>query len=231
MNEDIDRMKGLFSYNTNKYANTKASNDPNSVFGQQLNTFRVMTESVDRSDRPTPQQLLAMPTVIYEGEETKFDGKNHFNAKGDTVDKPVKEEEGEEKSTGDSFKDHQFKPKGETDAKKKGFDVGNIDEGKDTGKKCTECNHKIWEKDGKEKCQCNGEPKAEKDDILERQLDRQKKLAGVKTEAKHQQLKHTKGHQIETGTEVVVDEAKNLQLKHTKGHQIEAGTKKEDDKD
>lgn len=220
VNEDIDRMKSLFGYNANKYANAKPTNNHNVVFEQQLNNFRLMTESVDMSDRPTTAQLLAMPTVIFEGKETKFDGKNHFDKDGKKVDGT--------KSTEDvKSDDKNFK----SNFTKKEFSVEKLDEGKDTGKKCTECNHKIWEKDGVQKCMCKGTPTHEKDDILEAEKSRMLKIAGVKTEAKHQQLKHTKGLQIKSGTqEELVDEAKNLQLKHTKGHQIEAGTKKEDNK-
>jgi hypothetical protein len=224
VNEDIDRMKSLFGYNANKYANAKPANNHNVVFEEQLNNFRLMTESVDTSDRPSISQLLAMPTVLFEGKETKFDGKNHFDKDGKKVD-----ECGSMKESDDNDEDDKgFKSK----FSKKEFGVEKLDEGKDTGKKCTECNHKIWEKDGEQKCMCKGKPTPEKEDILEAEKSRMLKIAGVKTEAKHQQLKHVKGLQIKAGTqEELVDEAKNLQLKHTKGHQIETGTKKEDDKD
>ncbi len=224
VNEDLDRMKSLFGYNTNTYANAKPTNNHNVVFEQQLNNFRLMTESVDTSDRPTVSQLLAMPTVIFEGKETKFDGKNHFDKDGKKVDECGSMEESDDKDQDDKGFKSKFS--------KKEFGVEKLDEGTDTGKKCTECNHKIWEKDGEQKCMCKGKPTPEKEDILEAEKSRMLKIAGVKTEAKHLQLKHTKGLQIKTGTqEELVDEAKNLQLKHTKGHQIEAGTKKEDDKD
>lgn len=172
VNEDLDRMKSLFGYNTNTYANAKPTNNHNVVFEEQLNNFRLMTESVDKSDRPNVSQLLAMPTVIFEGKETKFDGKNHFDKDGKKVDEcdSMKESDDNDKD------DKGFKSK----FSKKEFGVEKLDEGTDTGKKCTECNHKIWEKDGEQKCMCKGKPTPEKEDILEAEKARMLKVAGVK---------------------------------------------------
>jgi hypothetical protein len=172
VNEDIDRMKSLFGYNANTYANAKPANNHNVVFEQQLNNFRLMTESVDTSDRPTVSQLLAMPTVIFEGKETKFDGKNHFDKDGKKVDEcGAMEESDDNDQDGKGFK---------SKFSKKEFGVEKLDEGTDTGKKCTECNHKIWEKGGEQKCMCKGTPTPEKEDILEAEKSRMLKIAGVK---------------------------------------------------
>jgi hypothetical protein len=208
VNEDLNRMKGLFSYNTNKYANAKPSNNPNTVFEQQLNTFRVLTESVDTSDRPNREQLLAMKTVIFEGNEAKSDGKKVFNAEGKCIGEcgAMEEALGHEKEAGLGIKPKQFKAGSE--ANKKGYDISKLDEGKETGGVCTECGHKIYEKEGKTKCQCAGEPKPEKSDAFEKQKDRMNKLGGVKTEAKNLQLKHTKGNQLKTGTKGEIIEEK-----------------------
>lgn len=229
VNEDVDRMKALFGYDTNRYAHPKAVVNENAAFDKQLKTMRELHESVDVSGLPTAEQLNEMKIVDFDGKKARTDGFTVFEegtgkklgecgAVGEArgLELPHNAEQSKTLKTG-------------TDARKKGYDVKQLDEGADTGKVCSECRHKIWEVKGVKKCMCNKPPMEESDDPLQKNLDRQKKLAGIKTEAKHQQLKHTKGHQLQTGTkEELVDEAKNLQLKHTKGLQLKTGTKTEE---
>lgn len=198
VNEDIDRMKGLFSYNTNTYANAKPSVNHNTIFEQQLNNFRVLTESVDFSARPSKEQLAEMAEVDFKGKKARTDGQSYFDNEGKKME-DVDEARNHQVEAGKAIKPNQLK------AGTKGYDVKNLDEGKDTGNTCTECNHKVYEtKDGK-KCQCKGAPIEESSDPLVREMMRQKKLAGI-DEAKRYQLRHAKGSQVRTGTPEVVEE-------------------------
>lgn len=229
VNEDVDRMKALFGYDTNRYAHPRTVVNENAAFDKQLKVMRELHESVDTAGLPNAEQLNEMKIIDFDGKKARTDGFTVF-------------EEGTGKKLGECGAvgearglelphnaDQSKTLKTGTDARKKGYDVKQLDEGTDTGKVCSECRHKIWEVKGTKKCMCDKSPVEESDDPLQKNIDRQRKLAGIKTEAKHQQLKHTKGHQLQTGTkEEIVDEAKNLQLKHTKGLQLKTGTKTEE---
>lgn len=250
VNEDIDRMKSLFNYSASKYANPRTKNSHDKIFEQQLNSFRTLSESVDISDRPSQQQLAEMKETDFNGKKAKTDGASYFDHEGkklgecDTVKEAV---------NGQSYKDsmasvgYTADKKGnymdarshanvrkdtyaKADKARAGYDIEHLDEGSSTGQKCTKCGHAIYHTKKGDSCMCNDAPSPESTNPLQKTLDRQKKLAGVKTEAKNLQLKHTKGTQLKTGTkEELVDEAKNLQLKHTKGIQLKTGTKVEDE--
>lgn len=206
VNEDLDRMKNLFGYNANKYANPKSRVNHNTVFEQQLNSFRVLSESVDMSGRPSQEQIATMKPVMFEGKKAVTDGEDCFDPKdGKKLGNFGEVEEAKNLQLRKGTKGLQFK------TGTKGFDPNVIDEGEETGKKCIECGHPIVTKNGEEKCMCNDAPLAESDDPLIREMDRQMKLAGVKVvrEAKHRQLrKGTKGHQLETGSEEEEDSKK-----------------------
>lgn len=361
VNEDVYRMKGLFDYNPNAYANTKTKKSVDVIFEQQLNEMKVLSESVDTSGRPSKEQLAEMKDINFGDKKAKTDGENCFDADGNKLEEcgTVKEvrnnqlkagleidpkqlkagtdegnlDEGKKKIKQDDPSVSKDEPKKDELGKKEvkdgkdsftlnfgkrkieEYDISNLDEGKETGKMCTECGHKVYEtKDGAKKCFCKGAPKEKKEDIVEAEIARQNKLAGIKTtvnegseflgikvigrkgygywdvtqypqggdfkrfngsetgvivkgfvkndvdevrikldngrtivanqnyveraeggslvppdtdldESKRQQLRHSKGTQLRTGTdEDVIDEAKNKQLAHSKGTQLSTGT-------
>jgi hypothetical protein len=312
--EDIDRIKDLFSYDAGTYIKPKAKATAEKVFEQQLKDMRVLSESVDTSDRPTKQQLMEMTECEYQGRKVRTDGARYFDEEGCQLGECGAMEEGApdipalktriasleqalsgkenvpsastaplraelsqlraqlqvalgsageqhpqqpldaskttltpqgavrmEEDAMEEARGHQLEAGQEIDPKQlyagtrakdfasREFDMNKLNEGKDTGKVCTECGHKIWEVDGKKKCMCKGEPIEECSDPMAKETNRMKKLSGM-DEAKRLQLKHSKGLQLKTGTkEEIVDEAKRQQLKHSKGHQLETGTKKEED--
>jgi hypothetical protein len=271
VNEDLDRMKNLFEYDAHSYANSKPKITPDKTFNEQLTNMRMLSESVDISDRPTKKQLAEMKIVEFKGQQVRSDGVSLFNeSTGENIGECGAMEEGsnevgalrqqvaalEQKRATmgtsspasaaldkqisdlrvklrnaellahgvpvDEARNNQLKAskdaipaqnqlKAGTKKALQEYDISGLDEGSSTGKKCKNCGHIIYKTKKGLGCMCD-HPEPESDDPLVKEMERQNKLAGVKTldENKRNQLRHTKGNQLRTGTKEELVEEKEV---------------------